>query len=82
MVINEWVPTSEKSPNKRGEYLVACYEPQEDEDTLALGWFVTIMWWNEIEWIDTNANADDDYDGEGYAPLVLYWMPLPEPPQT
>lgn len=60
---NEWIPVTEKLPDKNGYYLVTCY----DWYRAGIAYYSTRFGWKE----------EDGYDG--LDDRVLAWMPVPEP---
>ena len=59
----QWIPCSERLPEKFGDYLVS----------------VKRHGWNCEEYIENDIAYWDDLEGFHKAEEVLAWMPLPEP---
>lgn len=67
---DEWIPVSERLPEKDGSYLVCMNWDYRNMDVL--------MWvdgWNCIRRIDGKVDRESEIDGAD----ILAWMPLPEP---
>lgn len=59
----QWIPCSERLPEKLGEYLVT----------------VKTVGWNQKETTEIDIAYWDDLEGFHKAEKVIAWMPLPEP---
>ena len=63
----EWIPVSERLPNKSGDYLATI--PLDADET-----YVDVLTFHKGRFYE-----DDDEWGATYHDDVLAWMPLPEP---
>ena len=70
--VREWIPVSERLPDKDGEYLVrfadkGIFNAEYESKFGSFGYWFSIMWDEDADWFP--------YVG------VTHWMPLPEPPK-
>ena len=65
--VQEWIPCSERLPNKSGDYL--CTIPLDEVDT-----YTEVLTFHKGRFYE-----DDDEWGATYHDDVLAWMPLPKP---
>ena len=63
-VQNNWIPCSERPPEKDGRYQVTRYDDVTNTEFIDILWFEKNIWWNR--------HATGDY-------AVTAWMPLPKP---
>lgn len=67
----QWIPISERLPEKDGDYLVTMVMPGDIGGKLYSNW---ICWCSEAqEWTDTDGSAILEQD------IVLAWRSIPEP---
>lgn len=79
---DQWIPCSERLPDKDGEYLVwyECGEDEDDEKGIAI-----VPFWTDIEMFGVYQDIFDSQslgfvDSEFYeCETAKAWMPLPEP---
>lgn len=79
-----WVPTSERLPDKNGQYLCVCEGPITRQYFTLLGFNKRLEDVCEYEFEGVDRGGFYDYDREaGFFENtnVSYWMPLPEPPE-
>ena len=62
----QWIPCSERLPEKDGRYQVTRYDYVANTEFTDILWYEENLWWNR--------HSTGDY-------TVTAWMPLPEPYQ-
>ena len=65
--VKRWISTDERQPEKRGRYLVV-------EQNWLNKLNVQEAKWNGEDWLTVEKKRE-------ITPRVIYWMPLPEPPE-
>ena len=84
--MREWIPVSERLPEKRGDYLVTQKATFTDYVYISVaGYALNLHDVDEYDFADKKRPGWYEYDSEwGYHELddVLAWMPLPEPYKT
>jgi len=60
----QWIPCSERLPEKDGRYQVTRYDYVANTEFIDILWYEENLWWNR--------HSTGDY-------AVTAWMPLPEP---
>ena len=65
--VRRWISTDERQPEKRGRYLVV-------EQNWLNKLNVQEAKWNGEDWLTVEKKRE-------ITPRVIYWMPLPEPPE-
>ena len=63
----QWIPVTERLPEKTGKYLVCCQWRGEPAET----WVCELIAFGKIK----------GWANEARNPAVTHWMPLPEPPK-
>ena len=68
--MSEWIPCSERLPDKSGEYLITGLHHGGDKLTEEL--------WIQVDQFDKDG-SDNPYQWWHFDEKVIAWMPLPEP---
>jgi len=67
----EWINIKDKMPKKDENVIVCGYQESGDTELLT---FYNTAWYNGFGWEDEKGNFGDGEE-------ILFWMPLPLPPE-